>query len=348
MHINNEIATMKQLLSIYLLLISPLLCANAFAQQSAHSTAIKTSQINAQHTVLSAEQQTQKIHAANTAQSDVWVYQLGTELQQDHDQDGFYQNLTLRLDLDTRYQNQQVAVVFYLTHPSGQMSTLLQSNYFSLSGNHSGDSQLFEFQFLSPLASGYYQISFDVLDQQGHTILQAANDQFSALQDLAFESQQYDQDASLSIYSIQLDLERDQDIDGYYETFTLHLDADSQYQSQRVIAELIIDNQLVYTSNPFTLYGHSSNDKQHFSVALKQGFYPAHYDVELLIRDASYGNQLHSLNASAWASLGHIALESQNYVNAHNDVYIEVEHSAGSLTWLLLLLLVGLGLKRLN
>ena len=342
---------MKQLLAIYLLIISPLLCANAYAEQSEQMTAlkaIKTSQISAEITPLSAEQQSQKIHTASKAQGDIWVYQLETELQQDHDQDGFYQNLTLKLDLDTRYQDQQVAAMFYLTHPSGQISTLLQSNYFSLSGNLSDDSQIFEFQFLSPLESGYYQISFDVVDRQGHTLLHAANDQFSALQDLAFESRQFDQDASLSIYSIQLDLERDRDFDGYYETFTLRLDADSQYQSQRVIAELIIDNQVVYTSKPFTLYGHSSNDKQHFSVALKQGFYPAHYDVELLIRDASYGNQIHYLNASAWANLGHIALESDNYVTTHNDVYIEVEHSAGSLAWLIVILLFGLSFKRLN
>lgn len=309
---------------------------------------VKVNQTNNVPTISSAHSsKTNATKPANISTSQIWIYELQTTTYQDIDNDGYYQNLALELDLDTQTnQSRQVAATFYLQSSNGHLHHLFSSDFFTISGNSTQDNQYFEFQLLSDFSSDYYQIIIDIQDRNQQRLLYADNNDFSALQDIALESQRFDQDNQLSIYSLRLTLDHDADNDGYFEAFTLHLDADSRYKKQTVVADLIIDNQVVYTSRPFTLYGNSSSDQQHFDVILANGFRPSHYDLSIEIRDASYGYQLHYLQSSAWTSLGHIALESRDYIKQNNYLEIEVIQSAGSVFWLLGGLLPLIWLKR--
>ncbi|MDP5213629.1 choice-of-anchor H family protein [Pseudoalteromonas tunicata] len=287
------------------------------------------------------------IKPTSSATSSVWIYELQSSIYQDIDNDGYYQNLALRLDLDTQQnQSHEVVATFYLQGSNGQIHHLFSSDFFTINSNSTQDSQQFEFQLLSDFTSDYYQIIIEIQDRDQQRLLHADNHDFSALQDIALEGQRFDQDNQLSIYSLRLELDQDADNDGYFEGFTLHLDADSHFQKQTVVADLIIEKQVVYTSRPFTLYGNSSSDQQHFDVLLANGFRPSHYDLSIEIRDASDGYQLHYLQASAWTSLGHVALESRDYIQQNNYLEIEVIQSAGALQWLLIGLLPLIWLKR--
>jgi len=268
-------------------------------------------------------------------QNSVWFYDITSELYQDLDQDGYYQNLTLNFDLDTDYESLDVFVDIAFVNSFGVAELVYASDIFTLNGGSVQDNQQFDFQFFDLWSSDYYQIHITVKDAYSAEVYLSANhNDFYALEDLPLEGKIFDQYNELSIYSLAIQYHQDEDNDQYFESFTLAIDTDTTYGYQSLVADILIDGQLFYSSNAFTIYADSTEDKQYFDINLQSGFVSAYYDIEVILRDANYGHELHYLNSSTWANLGRVSLESHEYIQ---DDYVEVEvvHSSGSIAYIL-------------
>lgn len=272
-------------------------------------------------------------------QNSVWFYEVTSEAYQDLNQDGYFQNLTLNFDLDTDYASLDVFVDIAFINQYGISELVYTSNLFILNGDSEHDNQQFDFQFFNLWPTDYYQVHITVRDAYSSEVyLTTNNNDFYALEDLPLEGSLFDQDNELSIYSLTIQYHQDADNDQYYENFTLAIDADTTYGYQNVVADILIDGQLFYSSNAFTIYADSTEDKQYFDINLQSGFVSSYYDIEVILRDANDGHELHYINSNSWANLANLALESQEYIQ---EEYVEVEviHSSGSVGYILMVLL---------
>ncbi|MBU2967833.1 choice-of-anchor H family protein [Pseudoalteromonas sp. C2R02] len=269
-------------------------------------------------------------------QEPIWFYDVTSEAYQDLDQDGYFQNLALNFDLDTDYSSLDVFVDIAFINQNGISELVYTSDLFTLNGDSDKDNQQFDFQFFDLLPTNYYQVYITVRDAYSSEVYLTANhNDFYALEDLPLEGSVYDQDNELSIYSLAIQYHQDIDNDQYYENFTLAIDADTTYGYQNVVADIVIDGQLFYSSNAFTIYADSTEDKQYFDINLQSGFVSGYYDIEVVLRDADYGHELHYISSNSWANLAGLALESKEYVQ---EEYVEVVHSSGSAAYMLLAL----------
>lgn len=315
------------------------------------SSSIKVQQsVKKQNAVKSAAKSTVKNKVKSTVknsvmnhQETIWFYDVTSEAYQDLDQDGYFQNLTLNFDLDTDYSSLDVFVDIAFINQNGISELVYTSDLFTLNGDSDKDNQQFDFQFFDLWPTDYYQVYITVRDAYSSEVyLTANNTDFYALADLPLEGSVYDQDNELSIYSLAIQYHQDADNDQYYENFTLAIDADTTYGYQNVVADIVIDGQLFYSSNAFTIYADSTEDKQYFDINLQSGFVSSYYNIEVILRDADYGHELHYINSNSWANLSGLALESKEYVQ---EEYVEVVHSSGSVAYILLTL-VGFAFYR--
>jgi len=320
---------------------------------SAQTLTKATSSIKVQQSVKTVKKQSEvkgtvKTSVKNSSmnhQDPVWFFDVTSELYQDLDQDGYFQNLTLNFDLDTDYTNLDVYVDISFINQHGISELVYTSDLFTLNSDSEKDNQQFDFQFFDLWPTDYYQIHITVRDAYSSEVYLIANhNDFYGLEDLPLEGSIFDQDNELSIYSLAIQYHQDADNDQYYENFTLAIDADTTYGYQNVVADILIDGQLFYTSNAFTIYADSTEDKQYFDINLQSGFVSSYYDIEVILRDANYGHELHYISSNSWANLADLALESQEYIQ---EEYVEVEvvHSSGSVAYMLLCL-VGFAFYR--
>jgi len=327
------------------LLITVLSCFTLSAQTLTKAT----SSIKVQQSVKTVKKQsTVKSRVKSSVmnhQDPVWFFDVTSELYQDLDQDGYFQNLTLNFDLDTDYSSLDVFVDIAFINQYDIAELVYTSDLFTLNGDSEKDNQQFDFQFIDLWPTDYYQIHITVRDAYSSEVYLTANhNDFYGLEDLPLEGSVFDQDNELSIYSLGIQYHQDVDDDHYFESFTLAIDVDTNYGIQNLTADIMIDGQLFYTSNAFTIYADSTEDKQYFDINLQSGFVSSYYDIEVILRDASYGHELHYISSNSWTNLAALALESQEYIQ---EEYVEVEvvHSSGSVAYMLLCL-VGFAFYR--
>ncbi len=269
----------------------------------------------------------------------VWLYSADATLKQDLDNDGYFQQLKLTVDFDTIYQSQDVYFKFYLNSTSIEQFDIYTSDVIHLNQDSDQDTQQFEFQFSEDLPHNEYQLVIDVFDATTEQFIYSTTQYLGDELDLLpLEASNLDSHDVISIYRTELTLNRDNDSDGYYESFEIVLDADTSSYSTRVFAEIYLGGQLLYQSNSFTLYGDSTTDTQYFDIELASGYYPSYYDLEInIVSEQSY-SVLHHILSDNWVELANLPLESNDYV--YDDIpdsssTVIVTHSSGSLTGIL-------------
>jgi len=283
-----------------------------------------------------------------TVHSDVgiWLYSLNSSVYQDIDRDGFYQNLSLEVDLDTNAAYRDVTIQLWLHH-GGRAQHVYTSQSIHLSSDSEADAQKIDIQFLDDIDANYYQLEMVIVDDATHQeVFRVGQYDSAALQDVALESQRYDQDGDVSIYSADIDLYNDANHNGYYHQMTVEFDADISHGSARLIAEFYIDDQLIHTSYPFTVVGTRTSDKQTFDIEMLSGLASGYYDLDIHLIDADSRYRRHHVSALDWVVFNDLPLESaywNNYQPDHIDV--EIEQSGGAIG--IMLLLIGIaGLLR--
>lgn len=161
-----------------------------------------------------------------------------------------------------------------------------------------------------------------------------------------------------SIFDVRSRLLEDFDGDSFYRTFSVTFDADvnglafNEYAN--VYAELYVSQEggpwlHYYTTDVFTIEGNSSYDDYRVLTTLHSGYETAHYDVLIDLYEVGVNDPVVTISSNDSNELYALPLESSDrdkiYVDTHVDTYIEVE-AGGSLSWLSLMSLLGLGFMR--
>ncbi|MCL1057689.1 choice-of-anchor H family protein [Shewanella gelidimarina] len=147
------------------------------------------------------------------------------------------------------------------------------------------------------------------------------------------------------IYDAYSRLFVDNDVDGFYQTFSVTFDADVNgvYLNERadVFAELYLSRnggpwEHYYTTDIFSIVGDATNDDFEVLTTLDVGFTPDHYDVLIDLYEVGYGDIVATVSSNDFDSLYALPLESTDW---DND-YIEADSDyAGSTSWWALLVI---------
>lgn len=96
---------------------------------------------------------------ASTVFGDHWIYDATAELFHDHDGDGYYHYLRVRLDADSYYQHAWVYAALYLSGDGRDWELYAETEDFWIEGSTSLD----EYEVETELVSGYPRGLYDVL-----------------------------------------------------------------------------------------------------------------------------------------------------------------------------------------
>ena len=216
---------------------------------------------------------------------------------------------------------------------------MFTSDVIRLSNNSSLDRQQINFQLIDDYPTDYYQLELVIIDAvSSHVIFTVDQYHSNQLQNLALESQRYDQQQALSIYAAQLDLVNDHNHNGYYQQLDVSFDVDSPNAASQLIAQFYLGDVLLFTSKSFWVHGNNTSDKQFFTIELQQGISTGYYDLDIHLVDAKSHQQRHQISAIDWIVFKNLPLESQHSDNdngSHQEIEITVDQHGGSIGWML-------------
>ena len=160
-----------------------------------------------------------------------------------------------------------------------------------------------------------------------------------------------------SFYGANSYLLEDYDYDGFYQTFSVTFDADINSSAGDIQADVFAELYLsqdggpwihYYSTDVFTLHADSSHDDYEVLTTLANGYHTDHYDVLIDLYELGYADPVATISSDQSNALYALPLESSDRDAVYVDeVYIETEHSGGTLSWLSIALLAGvIGLRR--
>lgn len=134
-------------------------------------------------------------------------------------------------------------------------------------------------------------------------------------------------------YDAQMTLYTDRDYDGYYASFDLEFDADTNYYQAPVYAIVYLGTNDYYeafhVTSVFNLYSDSSDDGVLLESELVTGYPSDDYDVLIELIDAETDQILATIDAYEDADLSYQSMESVDYDRPVTSEVI-VETQAGS------------------
>ncbi|RTR32734.1 choice-of-anchor H family protein [Shewanella atlantica] len=158
-----------------------------------------------------------------------------------------------------------------------------------------------------------------------------------------------------SIYEASSRLFTDNDLDGYYQTFSVTFDADligfGSYERADVYAELYLSRDggpwvHYYSTDIFTIIGDSSDDDFEVLTTLHTGYPADYYDVLIDLYEVGFDDIVATISSDDTDNLYALPLESSD----RDEVYIgdssSEGHGGGSLSLLGLFILGCVSLKR--
>lgn len=151
------------------------------------------------------------------------------------------------------------------------------------------------------------------------------------------------------VYEAWVSYQHDLDYDGYFSSFTLEFDADTNYVSRELYARLYLgrgENFYEYhTTDIFRIFGDAQNDSLVVDSELISGFPSYDYEVLIELYDAHNNQLVASFDGYNDADLTLVSLESKDY--EEQKVIVISSESGGSLGGVSLLgLLTLLALRR--
>jgi hypothetical protein len=149
------------------------------------------------------------------------------------------------------------------------------------------------------------------------------------------------------IFDAWVEFHSDEDRDGYFNHFSVELDADTEYSSAEVYARLYLGKDEVFkeyhTTSNFNIFSDSSDDSFVVESELLNGFSSAEYEVLIELYDAYNDELVAVFDGNDDADLYLLSLESKEYESV--QVIVVTEHG-GSMGLLSLLLLPLLSITR--
>lgn len=159
-----------------------------------------------------------------------------------------------------------------------------------------------------------------------------------------------------SIYEASSRLFVDDDGDGFYQTFSVTFDADvygpDAVEVADVYAELYLSRNggpwiHYYSTDTFTIVGDATNDDFEVLTTLHSGYYTDHYDVLIDLYEVGFDDIVATISSDDTDNLYALPLESSDRDRVYSGGDSSSDgHGGGAMSFLSLLLLVGVGLKR--
>ncbi len=270
----------------------------------------------------------------------VWLDSINVEQFLDEDNDDYYQKINLSFDLDTRFSAIDVYVKIWQTDSDGYRELITSTRSFTLLGNSGHDTQQIDILFDEHLASDYYQLTmaiYDSLDDQLLNTYQQYNTH--QLADITLEGHKFDHYTHFNVTDASVELQRDNDFDGYYQKLAVDLTLDTIYDDLWLTAEFYIDGRLISTSEAFQVHHDSSAQEQHFTLYMPQHLSAAYYNLDVKIIDSKYDYSYQNINKQSWASFGHLPLESKNNDYDQDGQESHDNYHAGNLSIFMLAIL---------
>jgi len=281
----------------------------------------------------------------------VWLHQLDVSLYQDLDRDGFHQNVRINIDLDTNVSQRDILMQVWLKAPEADSELVFQSTPISLIGDSYRDAQQVEIQFVDDYREDYYALEIVIVDKATEQeIFHVSQYDDSRLQSLAIEGQSHDQTQTISVYSADIDLYNDDNHNGYYRGISVSFDVDVPFGHAHLIAQFYLGDELIHTSERFSIYGSATSDKQYFDIDLVSGLQPGYYDLDVHILDADELYRRHHIAAVDWVVFNHLPLESTYWDHySDDDIEVHVDQNAGGLGVAIFgLMLLGLWRRKVS
>lgn len=273
------------------------------------------------------KQRSKKIE--NTSKSDslqhhdrVWFHNSSITLSHDGDNDGYYSRIKVIFDLDTDYSSIEVYAALILIDSHNHETEYFVTQDFWLHGHSSLDDYKIKTLLEENWATDYYRLRIEIYDADDGGLLASLDDfDDSNFDNLPLESLDNDVNYSsdYSFHEVSLNLRKDNDNDGYYQTFALNVDADNTSSPRQVQAKIFIKTAAsswrnLYTSPNFTLSGTNSNDRQQWSFDMLNGYRADSYQLKVELYDSSNDQLLLATNGGDFPQLRNIKLE-----DASND-----------------------------
>lgn len=152
------------------------------------------------------------------------------------------------------------------------------------------------------------------------------------------------------VYDAITELISDFNYDGFYHRFSIAIDVDTDYDISTVYAKLYLSLEggpwnHYATSENYHIYGDSESDIFIIETELGDGFPPGYYDIKVDLYDTYTGHFLGNYGPYEDGSLSALPLEDSYYDDLYDGVIYPIEtevvvsRHAGSLTWVLVLLI---------
>lgn len=159
-----------------------------------------------------------------------------------------------------------------------------------------------------------------------------------------------------SIYEASSRLFVDNDGDGFYQTFSVTFDADvygpDAVEVADVYAELYLSRNggpwiHYYSTDVFTIIGDTTDDDFEVLTTLHNGYYTDHYDVLIDLYEVGFSDIVATISADDTDNLYALPLESsdRDSIDTGGDSSSD-GHGGGALSFLCILLLAGVGVRR--
>ena len=332
---------MKKMILLLLILATSSYAATTYAASVLSANKSSLTKITPKETAPAVKQ---KSHS----ELDVWLHQLTSETYQDIDQDGYFQNLSLSFDLDTRFISQDVLIEVWLQGSAGDDRLLYISDTIELYLDSTSDSQRIDIQLLENYQSDYYDIQLVVIDSSsGREIFRVDGFDNDQLQNLPLEGQSSDQFHEVSIYSANLKLIGDGNHNGFYDRFSVAIDVDYPHGSTELVAQFFLDDKLFYTSGSFWVTGNNTNDEQFFDIEINNNLTAGYYNLDVHLVDARDLSARHQVLALDWVEFNSLPLETVYDDSYDDDIDVHVDQHGGSVGFgfIALLLVAGLRLR---
>ncbi|NVJ61223.1 MAG: GlyGly-CTERM sorting domain-containing protein [Gammaproteobacteria bacterium] len=253
----------------------------------------------------------------STRSHEFWVYDAYSYLIDDADGDGFYSEFEIQFDADTIYDFAELYAVMYISRNGGPWIEYHVTNVFDVFGESGTD----DYSVTTVLNFDYPTDEYDILidlyeyGYAGVVATYSSEDDFD-LAYLPLEDRLNEDvyDSGYWFYDIQLDLLDDFDNDGFYSSFGLGFDIDSDFQSSEVYVEVLFLNEfdeweLEYTSNDITIEGNSTLDRVQLEFEWNSGYPTGYYDFLIVVRDA-LSNEILTEASTEFDDLYAVPLES--------------------------------------
>lgn len=244
----------------------------------------------------------------------------------DQDLDGYYSEFSVDFDADTNFTYADVFAELYLSLNGGPWELYHVTQVFEIQGWSYND----DYQVTTLLTEGYppgsYDILIDLIDTYDNSLVATVSaDTNYQLAELPLEDTSYENsvnyDSDVTLFNAEVQLLTDQDNDGFYRSYSLQFDADVDYGSTNIYAEIWIKDDtgvwtLETTTEVFNIDGNSTLDTYILETTLESGYATGYYDFKIDLYDASTDSFLTSSD-NFDSQLAYVPLE-----DAASDVYV--------------------------